>query len=159
MKRTIVILIVLFICTLTLMAKTTRDLPPPPFYNPENVKKTIILFLNLERVNSGKPALVINRNINTAARWHSDYMSEVQKLYHVSNRKGMHDVNQRVTRYTERTGLCAEIIGFANSLNLWTQVYTEKSDSEGTYIDFGDADIYWQNETEISMEFVKKNSE
>jgi hypothetical protein len=40
-----------------------------------------------------------------------------------------------------------------------TQVYTEKSDSEGTYIDFGDADIYWQNETEIAMEFVKKNSE
>jgi hypothetical protein len=83
-------------------------------------------------------------------------MSEVQNLYHVANRKGMHDVNQRVARYTERTGLCAEIIGFANSLNLREQLYTEKSDSEGTYLDFGDANIYWQNETEIAMDFLNK---
>jgi hypothetical protein len=135
----------------SLTAFTTRDLKPEPEYNPEKIKKLVILHLNLERVNNGKPAFIINKNLNSAAKWHSDYMSEKGKLFHITSEKGKHDILQRVTFYGEKVSSYAEIISSACSLNVDGKKLLKKKDDEGEYIDFGNTQVLWLTETEIAM--------
>jgi len=149
-KYKLLIFIVLFYITGT-PANTTRDLKAVPDYNPLRIKKLIILHINLERINNGRPSFIMNRNLNAAAQWHSDYMSEQEKLFHIASEKGMHDILQRVTFFGEKVNSYAEIISSVYSISAERLPFTKKKDNNGEYIDFGKNEVYWLSETEIAM--------
>lgn len=148
-------LIILFLIS-GINANTTRDLKSGPDYNSEKIKKNIILYLNLERVNMGNPPLIINRILNSAAQWHSDYMAEAEILSHITGTKGMHDVEQRVVHFGEKIDRYSEIISGSYSVSADGVTSEKKKDSEGEYVDFGKVSVYWLSETEIAMAMIKK---
>jgi hypothetical protein len=137
-------------------SNTTRDLKSAPGYSIEKIKKLLVLHLNFERVNSGVPSFVINRNLGKAAQWHSDYMSMAEKVTHISDKKGMHDIEQRATSVGERFSRYAEITAFSYLANAEGLTFEKKKDPQGEYIDFGNASVRWLGETEIAM-IMKKN--
>lgn len=155
MKRYLLGLTSLFLVLYNAFANTSKDLGDPPYYNPERIKKLVILYINLERVNSGRPALVINKKLNMAAQWHSDYMAAVETVTHIADKKGMHDVQERVTSYGERIDRYSEVLGFTYSMSAEDGKFMLKKDSTGEYTDFGKDNVWWYNETEIAMRIMK----
>jgi len=151
MKKLLLFLIIIPLLISVVTANTTRDLKSPPDYNPEKIKKLVILYINIERVNSGKPAFVINRILSKAAQWHSDYMSAEEKMTHITNRKGMHDVQERVNFYGEKFDRYAEILQNPYSLSAEGVPLIKKKDSSGEYIDFQKSTVYWLTEFEIAI--------
>ncbi len=151
MKKYILLILIVSFSVCRIMANTTRDLMPVPEYNSEKIRKHIILYINIERINAGMPALVINRKLNSAAQWHSDYMAETGKLFHQANKKDMHDVQQRVLSFGEKIDRYAELLAFSYSVSIGDKPFVRKKDSGGEFIDFGNASVYRLSETEIAM--------
>lgn len=155
MKRILPFFITILFFIPQINANTTRDLTPLPDYNPEKIKKHIIMYINLERVDNVKPAFIINKKLNAAAQWHSDYMSSEEKLAHVTNKKGLHDVQERAVYFGEKIDRYAEIICSSGSLSSEGVPFIKKKDSGGEYIDFEKTTVNWLTEFEIALAMRK----
>ncbi len=155
MRRGAFLFVMLIVGFSGIMANTSRDIEPGPDYNRFTIRKLVILYINIERVNAGNPAFVISKKLNMAAQWHSDYMAETEKVAHMADKKGMRDVEQRVTSFGEKIDRYAEILSFSLSLNAEDLKYEKRKDPGGEYIDFGKTNVRWYNETEIAMIMIR----
>lgn len=151
MKRFVIIFAMLVLSCYHILANTTRDIEPAPDYNSQKIKKLVILYINLERVNRGNAALLINNKVEAAAQWHSDYMAGTEKISHIAIHKGMHDVQERVTTFGENISRYAEILTFYYSINAANIKFQKIKDKDGEYLDFGKTNVRWYSETEIAM--------
>lgn len=155
MKNSVITVLLILLPVFMAVSNTTRDLKQPPEYSTEKIKKHILLYINIERINAEMPSLVINRKLGSAAQWHSDYMAETKQLFHQANKKDMHDVQQRVLYFGEKIDRYAELLAFSYSVNIGERPFVKEKDSSGEYIDFGKISVCWLTETEIAMEMMK----